>query len=170
MTSTIKQTCSWCGKQDRRTCGLLAFTGQCGLPDPRLKGSVDVHDAAAQNIPMNEGHPMAAARAALARLQPCGAHARTTGMPCRKPPCRGSTRCANHGGRSTGPKPKSGRRTLKQQQLEHWLHLLRGVLNITHGHEKPPPIETFVGRRPDGSLAPVVKGDDGEWRFVTEDA
>jgi hypothetical protein len=37
----------------------------------------------------------------------CGAHARTTGNPCRRWPLAGRTRCRLHGGRSFGPPPGS---------------------------------------------------------------
>ncbi len=37
----------------------------------------------------------------LATLQQCGAHARTTGKPCRQPAMRNG-RCRLHGGKSTG--------------------------------------------------------------------
>lgn len=39
--------------------------------------------------------------------QICGAHARTTGKPCQKPPMANG-RCRNHGGLSTGRPIKSG--------------------------------------------------------------
>ena len=41
----------------------------------------------------------------------CGAHARTTGKPCRKKPyslITGNGRCELHGGKSTGPKTAVG--------------------------------------------------------------
>jgi hypothetical protein len=54
----------------------------------------------------------------------CGAHARTTGKPCRKPRLRGKTRCANHGGKSPGAKPgqahpnyKSGKYAKQTREL-----------------------------------------------------
>jgi hypothetical protein len=156
MTSTVKQTCPLCGRQDRRACGLLAYTGKCGLPDPRLRAPVAGPDAEAEHKPMNERSTMAAARRGLALLAPCGAHARTTGQPCKRPPCRGSTRCNLHGGRSTGPRPTSGKRTLRQQRTEHYVSLLLAALEHQHGHEKPEP-------------TPVALGDDGEWRRTVQD-
>ena len=47
---------------------------------------------------MNEGNPM---------QDRCGAHCRTTGMPCLNFPMRNG-RCRMHGGKSTGPKQKHG--------------------------------------------------------------
>jgi glucans biosynthesis protein len=38
----------------------------------------------------------------------CGAHARTTGQPCKAPAIRGKVRCRMHGGRA-GRKPIHGR-------------------------------------------------------------
>ncbi|MSQ49747.1 MAG: hypothetical protein EXR30_05085 [Betaproteobacteria bacterium] len=44
----------------------------------------------------------------------CGAYARSTGKPCRRPPAnlnypyKGNGRCRNHGGLSTGPKTLAG--------------------------------------------------------------
>lgn len=40
----------------------------------------------------------------------CGAKGKTSGLPCKRPPVRGKTRCKLHGGMSTGP--NSGKRTL----------------------------------------------------------
>ena len=40
----------------------------------------------------------------------CGAHARTTGNPCRGPALRGKRRCRMHGGKA-GRKPTHGRYT-----------------------------------------------------------
>ena len=36
----------------------------------------------------------------------CGARNRQ-GLPCRQPAMRGKTRCRYHGGKSTGPRPKT---------------------------------------------------------------
>ena len=46
-------------------------------------------------------NPMHEARAALAVHPRCGAHSRTTGLPCRNPAMR-NARCRMHGGRSNG--------------------------------------------------------------------
>jgi hypothetical protein len=43
----------------------------------------------------------------------CGAHARTTGAPC-KAMALPNGRCKNHGGMSTGPKTTSGRKAIAQ--------------------------------------------------------
>lgn len=47
------------------------------------------------------GKAMHEARAALATHPRCGAHCRTTGLPCRNPAMENG-RCRMHGGRSTG--------------------------------------------------------------------
>ena len=43
----------------------------------------------------------------------CGAHARTTGQPC-KAKALANGRCKNHGGMSTGPKTPEGRQAIAQ--------------------------------------------------------
>jgi hypothetical protein len=140
--------CDLCGHNSRRTCGLLAHAGICGLPDPRKR--LDRHGADAatvtQHKPMDvpDDHPMAPARRALAALVPCGAHARQTGHPCKRPPCRGSTRCNLHGGRSTGPRPTSGRRTLERQRMEHYLYCLLRVIADTNDRPEPVDVETAL--------------------------
>lgn len=40
----------------------------------------------------------------------CGAYARSTGKPCQRKVVPGKKRCPNHGGLSTGPKTKEGKR------------------------------------------------------------
>ena len=40
----------------------------------------------------------------------CGAYARSTGKPCQQKPVSGKKRCKNHGGLSTGPKTKKGKK------------------------------------------------------------
>jgi hypothetical protein len=43
----------------------------------------------------------------------CGAHARTTGSPCKAKALRNG-RCRNHGGCSTGPKTERGRQAIAE--------------------------------------------------------
>ena len=43
----------------------------------------------------------------------CGAHARSTGQPC-KAKALANGRCKNHGGMSTGPKTPAGRQAIAQ--------------------------------------------------------
>ena len=55
----------------------------------------------------------------------CGAHARSTGTPCRAPVVPGKKRCRRHGGLSTGPKTESGRAKISRaQQLRHAKNLM----------------------------------------------
>lgn len=49
----------------------------------------------------------------------CGAHARTTGAPCKAPAIKGKRRCRLHGGRSTGPRTLSGLARSKSANLRH---------------------------------------------------
>ena len=44
---------------------------------------------------------------AMQRAPRCGAHARTTGQPCKSPAIQGKARCRMHGGRA-GRKPIHG--------------------------------------------------------------
>lgn len=131
--STRPLSCQICGRTNRRACGLLEFTGHCGLPDPRWAESTVMTSAPTAETRHNPMHQMAAARVALARLKPCGARSKRTGLPCQRPPCRGSTRCNLHGGRSTGAPVISGRRTLQQRRLTHYLWLLMKALAVLHG-------------------------------------
>ena len=49
----------------------------------------------------------------------CGAHARTTGRAC-KAPARENGRCNLHGGLSTGPKTREGRKRIANAQRKRW--------------------------------------------------
>lgn len=73
---------------------------------------------------------MRKARAALALLPRCGAHARTTGQPCRGVAMKNG-RCRMHGGKA-GRKPTHGRYTraaiADRRQIRAILRALRGLL------------------------------------------
>ena len=83
------------------------------------------------------GNPMSKARAALALHPRCGAHARTTGEPC-KLPAMANGRCRLHGGLSPGaPRGKRngayrhGRRTKEAiAQRREGRALLREILRL----------------------------------------
>jgi hypothetical protein len=47
------------------------------------------------------------------KKQMCGAHARSTGQPCRAK-ALGNGRCKNHGGMSTGPRTTDGKLAVAQ--------------------------------------------------------
>ena len=50
--------------------------------------------------------------------QRCGAKTRK-GMPCQRPALRGKTRCALHGGQSTGPKTQRGLQRISEANIKH---------------------------------------------------
>ena len=128
--------CHLCGaRRSRKTCGLLPHLGQCGQPDESVIAE-ETHAlmSAPAEIGRNLNDPLAAARAALAMLKRCGAHARSTGQPCKRVPVKGRTRCLFHGGRSTGPRPTSGKRTLYARRNKHWL---RTLLRVVAASERP---------------------------------
>ena len=57
----------------------------------------------------------------LLRLRPrCGAHARSTGKPCRAPGNGSGGRCKLHGGLSTGPRTHEGLRRLSDAARRRW--------------------------------------------------
>jgi hypothetical protein len=66
----------------------------------------------------------------------CGAHARTTGQPCRAPRVPGKRRCRMHGGLSTGPKTLEGRR----RALMNLLPYRNGTLPLPTRESEPPPV------------------------------
>ena len=69
---------------------------------------------------------MREARAALAFHPHCGAHARTTGAPC-KGPAMANGRCRMHGG-NAGRKPTHGRYTKQAiQERREMRELLRAI-------------------------------------------
>ena len=69
---------------------------------------------------------MREARAALAIHPHCGAHARTTGAPC-KGPAMANGRCRMHGGKA-GRKPTHGRYTKQAiQERREMRELLRAI-------------------------------------------
>ena len=58
--------------------------------------------------------------------KPCGAYARSTGLPCKAMGLENG-RCRNHGGLSTGPKTKEGKlksilnlKNVKRETIEHY--------------------------------------------------
>ncbi len=149
MRTLSKRTrCELCGRTSRRACGLLEHAGVCGLPDPRESLNKPLIEAVVDSLGDNpmKLSSIEGARAALAAMQKCGAHARSTGQPCRKPPCRGRMRCNLHGGRSTGAPSKTGKHSLAQQRTEHYAHLLLGALSGLY--EKMEPVDPVLG--PDG--------------------
>lgn len=71
------------------------------------------------------GKAMHEARAALATHPRCGAHCRTTGLPCRNP-AMANGRCRMHGGKSTGRTLVHGRYTKAAlEQRTQWLAVER---------------------------------------------
>ena len=65
----------------------------------------------------------------------CGAHARTTGQPCRAPRVPGKRRCRMHGGLSTGPKTIEGRR----RALMNLVPYRNGALPLPTLEPEPAP-------------------------------
>jgi hypothetical protein len=82
--------------------------------------------------PKNE-RSMAAARRALALLEPCGAKTRA-GTPCKRPPNRGSKRCRLHGSaRGSGRPPTSGKWTTERLENLERIRLLLTLMRWVHG-------------------------------------
>ena len=81
--------------------------------------------------------PLAMARLSLARLERCGAHARQTGKPCGQFPMANG-RCRLHGGKSTGPDPKHGRRSRAVKQNRQLMQVLLSAVRATQS--KPPAV------------------------------
>jgi hypothetical protein len=53
------------------------------------------------------------------RCLQCNATSKRTGVQCRSVALRGKTKCASHGGRSTGPKTAEGKAKIAAAQLVH---------------------------------------------------
>lgn len=76
------------------------------------------------------GKAMHEARAALATHPRCGAHCRTTGLPCRNP-AMANGRCRMHGGKSTGRPVVHGVYThAARVRRGEWLEVLRGLRGL----------------------------------------
>jgi len=76
------------------------------------------------------GKAMHEARAALATHPRCGAHCRTTGLPCRNP-AMANGRCRMHGGLSTGRPVIHGCYTKAAlAQREQWLAVERELQEL----------------------------------------
>jgi hypothetical protein len=58
----------------------------------------------------------------------CGAHARTTGQPCRSPAMKNG-RCRMHGGKGSGRKPTHGRYTKQAVEERREVRLLLRMLH-----------------------------------------
>ena len=140
------QRCRLCGLSSSRDCGVRLHLGArgadlCPMPDHRL--AVEFHTVGRLGskprrepmppevlaLPPQE-RPLAMARLALARLERCGAHARQTGKPCGQFPMANG-RCRLHGGKSTGPDPKHGRRSRAAKQNRQLMHVLLSAVRAT---------------------------------------
>lgn len=96
-----------------------------------MADAADSSSAIGEN-PKNE-RSMAAARRALALLEPCGAKTRA-GTPCKRPPNRGSKRCRLHGGaRGSGRPPTSGKWTTERLENLERIRLLLTLMRWVHG-------------------------------------
>ena len=77
-------------------------------------------------------NPMRKALEALKLHPRCGAHARTTGHPCKSPSMLNG-RCRMHGGSSTGRPITHGRCTLaakrERQEVRELIRVMRELLN-----------------------------------------
>ena len=125
-------TCDICGRTNWRECPLAQFTELCKFKSLRTR--------ALPRDGVADGKPMQQARSASAALPRCGAYARTTGLSCKNPTmANGSGRCRMHGGKSTGPKPKHGRKSRRARVTKRWLRALFLLMDQTY--EKPEPID-----------------------------
>jgi hypothetical protein len=132
MVDTPRPCCPLCGKTSVRTCGFHhtpRFRALCGLQGSRWAlARVDL--------------PPELTRPHESEVDPrrCGAHARTTGEPCRRLKLKGASRCRLHGGRSTGPASIHGKRTLRQQRDRHLVLMLCRLLRLIHPKPAPIPV------------------------------
>lgn len=70
----------------------------------------------------------------------CGAHARSTGNPCKNFAMLGSSRCKFHGGASKGRPKIHGKRTARHEREQALARVLIKLLHATHGNEIPEPV------------------------------
>lgn len=72
--------------------------------------------------------------------QQCGAHARSTGEPCKRFASIGHTRCKFHGGAIGSGRPIThGRRSAQTQRSSVVVGALMRM--VRQGHKKPDPVE-----------------------------
>lgn len=72
--------------------------------------------------------------------QKCGAHARSTGEPCKRYASIGHTRCKFHGGAKGSGRPTThGRRSVQAQRTGVVMGALLRM--IKQSHKKPDPVE-----------------------------
>jgi hypothetical protein len=65
----------------------------------------------------------------------CGAKARTNlNKPCRQP-AMANGRCRLHGGKSTGPRTKEGRKRMKEANTKHGLHSAEMIQSRRHARD-----------------------------------
>ena len=137
--TTEDTACPLCGKfQGYEMCSVRELLGRCGRPDPRLLESpiTDEHDWVVKLLAADPNGRMAKALQGMLLVKRCGAHARTTGKPCQRLPLAGQRRCAIHGARSTGPRPKHAQRTVRVRKLLKAVHLGMQIVRATN--QKPP--------------------------------
>ncbi len=144
----LRKPCPMCGLTRPWLCGLAVHL-PLACPVTSAGKAVDkptIGEAlsAAANNPMD-----------VLKLR-CGAHARSTGQPCRRYPTPGHHRCVMHG--SGGGRPQThGHDSLAAQRERHWLHVLKTVLSANH--PKPKPVDAVLGA--DGRWRPVECTYDG---------
>lgn len=122
--------CKVCGLTRPWLCGVAVHLPQaCPFTsDGKVVGkTADVYKLlAAANNPMD-----------VIKLR-CGAHARSTGKPCRRYPTPGHHRCVIHGSRGGRPKIH-GKESFEAQRERHWLHVLKKVISLND--IKPKPVD-----------------------------
>ncbi len=80
----------------------------------------------------------------------CGAHARTTGAPCRRWATIGFSRCRMHGGTvRSGRPPKHGRRSAKAARGRQLVRVAKFLLRLHHIKPAPQDVgDVIVGSQP----------------------
>jgi glucans biosynthesis protein len=74
----------------------------------------------------------------------CGAHARTTGKPCRRWATIGRSRCRLHGGaKGSGRPATSGKHTAHALRMRRFMYVVR--LLLARHYDMPEPIEALPG-------------------------
>lgn len=74
----------------------------------------------------------------------CNATSKRTGVQCGAAALRGKTKCASHGGKSTGPKTAEGKARIAAAQLVHGRETRQARINRSRSIDQLKDIETIA--------------------------
>jgi hypothetical protein len=97
------------------------------------------------------------------RCRQCSAKSKRTGVHCRAAALKGKTKCAAHGGKSTGPRTPEGKARIGAAQLVHGRETRKGRTERSLGLARLAELEA-LGRSLGLISGPLTRGPKPEAR------